>query len=288
MALRLAEALNGVVVNADSMQVYHDLRVITARPTPEEETRVPHRLFGTVDGAQNYSVGTYVSEAATLLVEIQDRGQIPILVGGTGLYFSALTTGLSEIPTVSDEVRSRVRASCEGRDTPALHVELARRDPVMAGRLHPNDRLRIMRALEVHAQTGQSVSVYQGVRRAGILNGSSLVKLFLMPERALIQSRIDRRFLDMMAMGALDEVAALRERCLDPMLPVMRAHGVPGLVAYLNGSASLDEAIARGQSDTRAYAKRQMTWFRHQMGDWTGIRLDETGAMIDQLVRSMS
>ncbi|WP_186419335.1 tRNA (adenosine(37)-N6)-dimethylallyltransferase MiaA [Bosea sp. CS1GBMeth4] len=271
LAVELARRFGGVVVNADSMQVYRDLRIITARPTPEEMGEVPHYLYGHVDGAVNHSAAAYAAEVSTLLRHLAGQGALPVLVGGTGLYFKALTEGLSEIPPVPEEVRADFRARAAGRETGDLHAELAGRDPQMAARLRPSDRLRVMRALEVLEATGRSLASFQGARRPGPLAGQNLLKLFLAPERELVRARIDARFDIMMAQGALAEVAALRERRLDPLLPVMRAHGVPGLIAHLDGALSLDEAVARGKADTRAYAKRQMTWFRHQMEGWTAV-----------------
>lgn len=280
MAVDIARALNGVVINADSMQVYRDLRIITARPSEGDHALVPHRLFGTVDGATNFSVAAYVASFRALLNELEQAQRIPVVVGGTGLYFKALTEGLSRIPAVSEQVRDAIRSMCEGRSSPDMHHDLATLDPVMAARLRPNDRLRIMRALEVHAQTGKSLAEFQGRRQPGPLDGQPVTKLFLAPDRDLIRARIDTRFAAMIASGALDEVTALRERRLDPMLPVMRAHGVPGLIAYLDGKLSLEEAITRGQADTRAYAKRQMTWFRHQMAGWAMVGMSDVGAMV--------
>ncbi|WP_298966211.1 tRNA (adenosine(37)-N6)-dimethylallyltransferase MiaA, partial [uncultured Methylobacterium sp.] len=272
LALALARARGGVVVNADSMQVYRDLRALSARPNPEEEAQAPHRLYGHVDGAVNFSVGHYLADAAAVLAECWETGRLPIVVGGTGLYFHALTEGLSEIPPVPDAVRAAVRAGAEGRDTPDLHRELAGRDPEGAARLDPHDRLRVLRALEVLAATGRPLAAFHGRRRPGPLAGLTCEKLFLTPDRAALRARIDARFVAMMAAGALDEVAALRARRLDPLLPVMRAHGVPGLIAHLDGTATRDEAVARGQADTRRYAKRQVTWFRHQAGaEWRWV-----------------
>jgi tRNA dimethylallyltransferase len=268
LAVELARRFGGVVVNADSMQVYRDLEVITARPTPEEMGEVPHRLYGHIDGAANHSAAAYAAEVTALLQELAGQGALPVLVGGTGLYFKALTEGLSDIPPVPDEVRVAFRARAEQCETSELHAELAGKDPQMAARLRPSDRLRVMRALEVFEATGRSLATFQGSRRPGPLAGQNLLKIFLAPERELVRARIDARFDVMMSQGALDEVAALRERRLDPLLPVMRAHGVPGLIAYLDGKLSLDEAVVRGKADTRAYAKRQVTWFRHQMGGW--------------------
>jgi tRNA dimethylallyltransferase len=271
LAMAIARRFGGTVVNADSMQVYADLRIITARPTQAEEASVPHRLYGYVDGAENYSAMRYAAETGALLAELRQAGSLPVLVGGTGLYFKALTEGFSAIPPVPEAVRAAFRARVEGLETVALHDELRARDPAMAERLRPSDRMRTMRALEVLEATGRSLASFQGDRRPGPLDDLPLLRLFVAPEREEIRARIDRRFETMMAEGALDEVARLRERRLDPLLPVMRAHGVPGLIAHLDGDLSLAQAIARAQADTRAYAKRQVTWFRHQMAGWRAV-----------------
>ncbi len=270
LGIKLAQALDGVVINADSMQVYRDLRVLTARPTPDEEAAAPHRLYGHVDAAVNFSVGRYVADAAAILMG-EGRKKLPILVGGTGLYFKALTEGLSDMPPVPDEVRETVRQQSDGLETPELHRLLTERDPETARTLRPSDRLRVQRALEVFAATGRPLVSFHGARQPGPLSDVPLVKLFLAPDRDVLRRRIDGRFLAMMEQGALEEVRALGERRLDPMLPAMRAHGVPGLLAHLRGEISLDEAIARGQGDTRRYAKRQFTWFRHQLPDWRWV-----------------
>lgn len=283
MAIAVAMAMKGVVINADSMQVYRDLHILTARPSPADEASVVHKLFGTVDGATNFSVGAYVAAVRGELETAWQSGLLPVLVGGTGLYFRALTEGLSQIPAIRPAVREAVRAECDGQTTAVLHENLRKRDPVMAARLRSSDRLRIMRALEVHAETGQSLAVFQGMRVPGPLAGLPVARLFLRPERDLIRARIDQRFDAMIGAGALDEVAALRARRLDPLLPVMRAHGVPGLIAYLDGHLDLATAVARGKADTRAYAKRQMTWFRHQMPDFQAVGLDEIAAVAEQL-----
>ena len=275
LAIEIARRMGGTIVNADSMQVYRDLRVLTARPTEAEEASVPHRLYGHVDGAVNHSVMRHAEEVAAVLAELREQGSLPVIVGGTGLYFKALTDGLSPIPPVPDEVRAAFRQRAEGMETVALHEELGRRDPAMAQRLRPSDRLRIMRALEVVLATGRSLAEFQGERLPGVLSGLPLLRLFVDPGREAVRARIDQRFEAMMAQGALDEVARLRQRHLDPLLPVMRAHGVPGLIAYLDGLIPLEEAVARAQADTRAYAKRQVTWFRHQMPDWEAVRPEE-------------
>ena len=279
LAARLAERHGGVVINTDSMQVYRDLRRLTARPEPDEEARVPHRLYGHVDGAVNYSVGQFSRDATALLADLD--GRLPVFVGGTGLYFRALEQGFSDLPPVPEAVRAGVRDEAEGRPTEALHADLARHDPEGAARLRPSDRMRVMRALEIFLATGRPIASFYGDPVPGPLAGQNLQRFFLSPDRALLRARIDARFRTMIADGALDEVSRLRARRLDPMLPVMRAHGVPGLIAHLDGTLDLEAAIARGQADTRAYAKRQVTWFRHQMGtDWRWLDPEAEGADI--------
>lgn len=284
LAIEIARRTGGTVVNADSMQVYADLRVLTARPSEDEEAMVPHRLYGHVDGAVNYSAMRYAEDLAKLLDELWAQGSLPILVGGTGLYFKAVTEGFSAMPAVPENVRAAFRAHAAGRDTAALHAELAACDPAMAERLRPTDRMRVMRALEVFRATGRSLASFQGERELGPLGGEGQLRLFIHPEREVVREQIDRRFETMIAAGALDEVARLKARGLDPLLPIMRAHGVPGLIAHLNGEIALDEAIRRGQADTRAYAKRQVTWFRHQMAGWRAVApADALGAASEAL-----
>jgi tRNA dimethylallyltransferase len=270
LGIKLAQRLDGLVINADSMQVYRDLRVITARPTPAEEAETPHRLYGHVDADVNFSVGRYVADATQILQEIKGR-KLPIFVGGTGLYFKALTEGLSDMPPVPEEVREQVRRDSEGLETSELHRLLSERDPETARTLRPSDRLRVQRALEIFAATGQPLVSFHGARQPGPLADVPVIKLFLEPDRDELRRRIDARFLRMIEQGALDEVKALGERNLDPMLPAMRAHGVPGLLAHSRGEISLNEAITKGQGDTRRYAKRQFTWFRHQLPDWQWV-----------------
>ena len=271
LAIEIARRTGGTVVNADSMQVYADLRILTARPSAAEEAMVPHRLYGHVDGAVNYSAMRYAQDLAVLLGELRAQGSLPILVGGTGLYFKAVTEGFSAMPPVPEGVRAEFRAHAEARETAALHAELAACDPPMAERLKSTDRMRIMRALEVFRATGRSLASFQGEREPGPLGEAGLLRLFIHPERDVVRAQIDRRFETMIAGGALDEVARLKARGLDPLLPIMRAHGVPGLIAHLDGDIALAEAIRRGQADTRAYAKRQVTWFRHQMAGWRAV-----------------
>jgi tRNA dimethylallyltransferase len=267
LALALAEEIGGTVINADSMQVYGDLRVITARPTPDEEARVPHRLYGHVDAAENYSVGRWLADVGPALRAARDAGRVPILVGGTGLYFKALTQGLSAVPPVPPEIRAAIRARMEAEGPVALHAELFRRDPTTE--IKPNDRTRIARALEVLEATGRPLSDWHRDGLPPLLDASRAAKLFLAPERDVLRRRIDARFDAMLAVGALDEVQRLAARKLDPLLPAMKAHGVPWLIRHLDGEITLEEAAQGGKNDTRRYTKRQFTWARHQLPDWT-------------------
>jgi tRNA dimethylallyltransferase len=268
LALALAERIGGTIINADSMQVYGDLRTITARPTDAEEARVPHRLYGHVDAAVNYSVGQYVTDATAALAETRRLGRMPIFVGGTGLYFKALTAGLAAVPPIPPDIRAGVRDRLARDGAPALHVELQRRDPGAAARLNPNDRTRVSRALEVVEATGRSLIDWQTEGLPPLLDPARAAQLFIAPDRAALYARIDARFTTMLAAGALDEVRRLAVRRLDPLLPAMKAHGVPGLIRHLAGEMSLEAAADKARMDTRHYAKRQFTWFRHQLGDW--------------------
>jgi len=264
-AIELAFRHNGVLINTDSMQVYRDLRVLSARPSMEDEQRVPHFLFGHVDGAVNYSVGHWLEDVAQLLPEIRNNGRLPIFVGGTGLYFKALTQGLSAIPHVPQNVRAKVRAEAEGLSAAMLHERLAACDPLMAAKLRPSDPQRILRALEVFAATGQSLAAFQHQKSPPLLDSGACEALFLAPERGLLRQRIETRFASMLQHGALDEVRQLAARGLDTSLPVMRAHGVPPLIRHLVGEIGLEEAAGQAVAETRQYARRQFTFVRHQL-----------------------
>lgn len=280
LALALAEAARGTVINTDSMQVYRDLRILTARPTPAEEARVPHRLYGHVDAAINYSAGAWVNDAAAALAEARTADRLPIFIGGTGLYFKALTRGLSNVPAVPENIREAIRGRLESEGPEALHVELARRDPAAAECLKPRDRVRIARALEVIEATGRPLADWHSEGLPPLLSPDGVVALFLAPDRKELYERIDRRFVAMVEGGALDEVAPLAARKLDPLLPAMKAHGVPALTRHLSGELSRDEAIAIGQIDTRHYAKRQFTWFRHQLPEFEWVAPDRARAWV--------
>jgi tRNA dimethylallyltransferase len=267
-ALDLACSLGGTVVNADSMQVYRELRVLTARPNETDQARVPHRLYGTVSAAEAYSVGRWLAAAARVMADLREERRLPIFVGGTGLYFKALTEGLAPIPDIPAEVRAhwRERSAALGRE--GLHKELASRDPAMAARLGAADPQRVVRALEVIDATGVSLAEWQGGGAAPLLNPSAALRLVIAPEREPLYATIEARFDRMMDDGALDEVRALMELDLDPALPAMRAHGVRELAAYLSGALTREKAIAKAKTESRRYAKRQMTWLRRFMADW--------------------
>ncbi|MDA9503317.1 tRNA delta(2)-isopentenylpyrophosphate transferase [Bradyrhizobium sp. CCBAU 11386] len=275
LALELALATGGVVINADSMQVYRDLRIITARPTGADEALVPHRLYGHVDAAVNFSAGAWVNDAAKALETATAEGRLPIFIGGTGLYFKALTAGLSVVPPIPAEVREDVRARLERNGVEALHAELAARDPRAAERLNLRDRTRIARALEVVEATGRSLLDWHQEGQPPLLPQDSFRALFLAPERDELYARIDARFDAMLGAGALREVERLAARKLDPLLPAMKAHGVPALIRHLRGELSLDEAATIGRADTRHYAKRQFTWFRHQLPEFEWVKPEE-------------
>jgi tRNA dimethylallyltransferase len=271
LALALARKTGGVVINTDSMQVYRDLRVLTARPSVEDEAAVPHRLYGHVDASVNFSAGAWVTDAARVLGEARAQQRLPIFVGGSGLYFKALTRGLSAVPPIPPEVREAVRARLECDGVEALHAELKRRDAAYAERLKPRDRTRIARALEVIEATGRSLTDWHREGLPPLLPAGSFRALFLVPERDELYARIDARFTKMLEAGALDEVAQLAARNLDSLLPAMKAHGVPALIRHLKGEITREEASEIGRADTRHYAKRQFTWFRHQLPEFEWV-----------------
>ena len=288
LALELARATGGVIVNADSMQVYRDLRIITARPTPEQEALNSHRLYGNIDAAVNFSAGHWVSDAAKALAQARAQDALPIFVGGSGLYFKALTRGLSAVPPIAPEIREGVRARLERDGVEALHAELARRDPAGAERLKPRDRTRIARALEVIEATGRSLTSWHRDGLPPLLPPGSFSALFLAPDRDALYARIDARFAAMLQAGALQEVAALAARRLDPLLPAMKAHGVPALIRHLKGEITLEEAADIGRADTRHYAKRQFTWFRHQLPEFEWVKPEEAGEWLGAVIPGRS
>lgn len=269
LALALAERLDGVVVNADSMQIYDGLRILTARPSAEEEARAPHRLYGHVAPERPHSVADWLADVAPVLAEIEAGGRPAIFVGGTGLYFESLVNGLAPVPEISDEVRAQWRAFATREGAAGLHAALLARDPEMAARLRPSDTQRLTRALEVIEATGRSLADWQAMpHSAPLVAAEEAVRIVLEPERAVLHERIARRFRAMVAEGAIEEAAAFAARGLAPSLPAMRAIGVSALAEVAAGRASLEAGIERGIVETRQYAKRQSTWFRGRMGGW--------------------
>jgi tRNA dimethylallyltransferase len=288
LALALARKLNAIVVNADSMQVYQDLRIITARPSAEEAQQAPHRLYGHVDAAENYSVGRWCSEVAATLDSTARYGRAIIIVGGTGLYFNALTRGLAAVPPISPEIRKEVRARLASEGVGALHAELKERDPAAAARLMPGDRARISRALEVVLATGRSLIDWHEEEKPAAVDLSRAAKVFLMPDRDELMRRIDARFDAMIAAGAVEEVRTLAARNLDPQLPAMKAHGVPWLIRHLNGEIGLEQAADAAKRETRQYTKRQATWFRNQLPDFAWVEPDRAFAAIEQQLETLA
>ena len=282
LALVLAERMGGTIINTDSMQVYRDLRIITARPTVEEESHASHVLYGHVDAAENYSTGRWVADAERALAQARADGRLPIFVGGTGLYFKALMRGLSAMPSVPAEIRAQVRGEAETAATPDLHAKLASVDPRTATGLRTSDRQRVIRALEIFAATGRPLAEWQEKPGQPILESDQTVAVFLSVARKELWQRIDHRFDTMLEAGALDEVRTLVARKLHPSLPAMKAHGVPWLVRHIANEISLEEAAAGAKADTRHYSKRQETWFRHQMKQFEWV---EPESALENLLR---
>ena len=262
LSIDIARKWRGVIINADALQVYGELRILTARPSPDEESQAPHRLYGHIGATTQYSVARWLEEVRLEISATWERGFYPIIAGGTGLYFRALETGLAPVPEVPEEIRQRWRGF-EGD----LHAELAKRDPVMAVRLLATDRQRLARALEVIEATGRSLLDWQqeGQSRAPLAD-VAVERIFMDVPRDELYARAEVRFDQMIRAGGLEEARRLMD--LDPALPIMKAIGVPELQAYLRGEIPLDEAVARAKTATRNYIKRQLTWWRGQMTEW--------------------
>lgn len=269
LALRLAEALGGVIINADSMQIYEGLRILTARPSAEDEARVEHRLYGHVDPGRAFSVAEWLDEVAEVLIQVEESGRVPIVVGGTGLYFESLTKGLAPVPEIPQEIRLAWRAHAESHGAAALHAELSLRDPEMAARLRPTDTQRLTRALEVIEATGRSLAAWHGEpHSAPLVAPDEAVGIVVEPERTVLHQRIAARFHQMVREGATEEAARFAARGLDPVLPATRAIGVSALACVAAGTMTPEEGIERGIVETRQYAKRQSTWMRGRMAGW--------------------
>jgi len=264
LASSLAAEFGGVVINADSMQVYRGVPILTAQPTAEEQSRLPHRLYGAFAPGQLCSAGIWRGLAAEACAEAWGQGKLPVVVGGTGLYLRTLIDGLSPIPDIPDDVRETARALLAEMGNARFHETLSERDPVMAARLDPGNSQRLVRAWEVLDATGRSLADWQADPREGGLDAQSAT-LLLAPPRDDLYRACDVRLEKMVDLGALDEVAALTALGLDPALPVMKALGVAEFSSHLRGEASLTDALTQAQQSTRRYAKRQTTWFRHQL-----------------------
>lgn len=280
MAVRLAEIADGVVINADASQVYADLRVLSARPDAAEEARAPHRLFGYRDAAEACSAADWAADARREIGEVQAAGRLPIVVGGTGLYLRTLLYGIAPVPDIDPAIRAEIRAMPVGK----VAARLRREDPQAAARLNPLDITRISRALEVVRSTGRTLSQWQEEREGGIAERISVAPAILLPPRDWLYERCNARFAAMIEQGAIEEVDALRARDLDPSLPAMRAIGVRDIIDWREGHMVRAEMVERGQTATRQYAKRQYTWFRHQLpADWRRIETQLDDNHIDQI-----
>jgi tRNA dimethylallyltransferase len=269
LAAVLARAHRGVVINADSMQVYRELRVLSARPSAGDEHAVAHRLYGHVPAATRYSVGLWLADAAAVLAEVRGDGRLPVFVGGTGLYFKALTEGLASIPPIPAPLRGRLLTETEPVPTEALHARLAAADPETASAVRPSDRSRILRGLEVFEATGRPLAEWRrGEGSAPLVDAGRALRIVLDPPRPWLHQRIATRADHMVHDGAIDEARTLGRLGLSPDLPAMKAIGVRQFLDHDAGKLTLAEAIASVKTETRRYAKRQVTWFRHQMPDW--------------------
>ena len=285
LALALAERRNGTVINADSAQVYRDLRILSARPTAEEEARAPHSLYGYRDGADPCSAAAWATDAKAALKESHGQGRLPILVGGTGLYLRTLLDGIAPVPPIDESVRREVRAL----PVPEAYGALQREDPLAAERLKPSDATRIARALEVIRATGRPLADWQRRKVGGIAEEIELAPIILLPPRDWLYERCNRRFEAMFTAAGIAEAEALLERKLDPALPVMRAIGVPEIAAFLAKRLSREEALSAGQTATRQYAKRQYTWFSRQPpSEWPRFGQPLSAATMEEALEILS
>jgi tRNA dimethylallyltransferase len=287
-ALQLAKRLDGTIINADSMQVYRELRLLTARPAPEDEANIPHRLYGHAPGSEAYSAARFAAEAAAVIAEERDSGRLPIVVGGTGLYFKALLEGLSPIPPIPEEVRAHWRGQARESEAGAMHDILKARDPAMAARLSPADKQRIVRALEVLEGTGRSLDEWQKIPGDPVLHASETMRLYITRDRDDLYRRCDERFDTILGAGAEAEAELIAGLALDPELPVMRAVGLRPLLALKRGELTREAAIEEAKADTRQYAKRQLTWAKSNMNTWKSIKTQEMERIIEEVVSNIN
>jgi tRNA dimethylallyltransferase len=285
-AIALAEAIGGDIVNADSMQMYAEPRILTARPSDEDVRRVPHLLYGHVSVLESYSVGRFQSDAARALEAVRGWGRVPIFVGGTGLYFAVLTEGIANIPPVPAEIRAHAIARRKALGADGFHAELSARDPESASRLNPGDTQRTLRAYEVFEATGRPLSQWQRETGKPVLSGLRLARFVLAPPRDALYARIDARFDRMVQHGAMAEAVALAG--LQASSPAAKILGLRELLAVHAGTLPLEDAKATAKQATRQYAKRQLTWFRNRMADWTWIEAAETSAIVTAMREALS
>jgi tRNA dimethylallyltransferase len=285
-ALAVAAAMGGGIVNADAMQIYRELRILTARPSDDEMARAPHRLYGHVSVRDAYSVGRYQTDAALALKDLRENGHVALFVGGTGLYFTALTDGLANIPPVPASIRAAVREKFDLLGAEGFHRALTSRDPASAAKLRATDRQRMMRAFEVLEATGQSLTTWQQSPPLAVLDRLQVAKFVLDIPRETLRARIDARFRAMIGQGALDEIAALET--IDPGMPAAKILGARELLALRVGRIAEDAAVARAVTLTCQYAKRQVTWARHRMADWTRIAEIEPDKIIAEILRHLA
>src|SRR5215216_2938167 len=268
VAMELARRHHGVIVNADALQVYRELKVLSARPSEEDERQVPHRLYGAVSAAEAFSVGRWLPQACTAIEEAWGQGSLPIVTGGTGLYFKALEEGLAPLPAIPAPIREAWRRRLAHEGAEALHRELAKYDEGEAMRVRPSDGQRIVRALEVLQSTGRPLAQWHAATCRGFLQSASVLRFYLSPPRLSLYAAIDERFDQMVEAGAVSEVKALLDLALDPDLPVMKATGVRELARFLEGSQTIGEACRIAKQESRRYAKRQLTWAKRHMISW--------------------
>ena len=278
LALDLAERIGGAIVNADSMQQYRDLRIITARPTLADHRRAPHFLYGHLPAERPGSVGQWLRQAIRVIDEIKSQERTPIVVGGTGLYLRALLRGIADVPDVPSEIRVATTERFDELGVPGFHQDLARRDPEQAAMLEPGDRQRLIRAAEVLEATGKSLLYWRAQPRQRAVLPEPIAGVALMPPRADLHRRIGQRLQTMIDVGAFDELEALRAKDLPAELPLMKAVAVPELLAHLEGKLDLTTAVERAAAKTRQFAKRQMTWLRHQLPELEPLKKFGDGA----------
>lgn len=283
LALDIAGKIDAVIINADSKQVYSEIPIITAQPSEEDRDNIPHELYGVCSVSQHCTVATWLEQVAPVIKTVLANGQVPLLVGGTGLYIRALMHGLSPIPDIDKEVKRTSSELLEAEGSEGLHAALAAVDPVMAERLEMQDVQRVLRAYEVVVSSGTSLAEWQLIRGETHFSPEQFKLFFLLPERESVYMRCNQRFVNMVDQGVVDEIKALQQMHLDPGLPAMKAHGVPELLLYLDGKMTLDDAIDQAQKNTRHYIKRQFTWFRHQMPEAVSLTSNNTATVMDLL-----